>query len=157
MASQTQPPTFGFFPTEFPTFEFFPTEFPTEFPTSQPTGICDFPLPNPNLVFAGSEIFQESEVLEYTLDVLNFDEYPEGMFLEAPELSECGVIVNASRTWTELRNGDTYEIIFLFCYPEPLESLFFVAKPGDVKSVYAVYIDRLCDKDYRSNTVDIPQ
>ncbi|MCG6533786.1 MAG: hypothetical protein L7F78_03655, partial [Syntrophales bacterium LBB04] len=89
------------------------------------------------------------------IPVLNWPDYPNEMFREAPDLPPCGANTNSSRTWVEIYNADTNARMGGFCA---------FRSNGDLKDIWVkpstpsgrLYInlnDRACKKGYRSNTI----
>src|SRR5919197_1300409 len=60
-------------------------------------------LPNPVLVFVGTEPFQANgkQFIRYNYEVFNFADYPNELFAASPNLPPCGKNTKAARTWLD--------------------------------------------------------
>jgi hypothetical protein len=138
-----------------------PTEAPT--PTVPPTANqCLNGLPNPVLVFAGSEDYEANgqQWTRYSLQVDNRGQFPDELFTAAPDLPPCGANSNAARTWVDIFSNDNTRL-YGFCAlstANDLDSLWFATQRGATPpaSVYMTLQDRRCGTTYTSNPVAIP-
>jgi hypothetical protein len=74
-------------------------------------------LPRPIVRLLGSETDVDgpgNNIRRYLLSVDNWTEYPEDLWLPAPDLEPCGLTADASRTWVTIR-GPQSEHIYGFC------------------------------------------
>ncbi|HET6671203.1 MAG TPA: hypothetical protein VFH15_13320 [Pyrinomonadaceae bacterium] len=118
------------------------------------------PLPNPVLVFLGSEYYQASgkSFLRYRFEVHNREAYPDSLFAAAPALPPCGSNTNASRTWIDfydMRGKRLYGFCALRSHKDLLGIWF--ALEVDVVPPSWVYIemtDRQTGTKYKSNLSD---
>jgi len=97
--------------------------------------------------------------VRYLLTVVNRHEYPDSLFSPAPDLPPCGLNTNSSRTWVNILDQDD-NYIYGFCAlgsAEDLGGLWFAVAAGtDPPSAVRVILnDRLCEKEYRSELVEI--
>ncbi len=122
---------------------------------------CPKQLPDPELSFEGSEEYSTAagDFIRYKLNVENYGVYPDFMFKPAPELPPCGLNENASRTWVEIydNNGNNLYGFCALSEASDLNSIWFSVKKGmePPSAVYIVINDRLCEKLYTSNKVEI--
>ena len=117
-------------------------------------------LPNPNLVFVGTENYEAGgqQWVRYNLKVINSSTYPNYMFAAAPYLPPCGNNANSSRTWVEVFEFKSNKKLYGFCAlgtPQDLDHLWFAVKKGEKppRYVYIVMTDRRAKKSYKSNVV----
>jgi len=115
-------------------------------------------LPNPVLKYVTQ--FPDAGLIQVDLAVTNWQVYPAAMFAPAPNLPPCGNNANSSRTWVNIYNAVTNQVIYGFCAlgaPVGLTKLWFATPPHQKpKAVYIIMTDRLAKKKYISNKVAIP-
>jgi hypothetical protein len=119
------------------------------------------PLPNPQLVFTGTENYQANgqRWTSYNLSVSNRRAYPAELFAAAPQLPPCGLNTNASRTWVNIYKADgTY--LYGFCalsQPDDLDGIWFAVPQGSAppSAVYITLVDRQSGMTYTSNLVTL--
>jgi hypothetical protein len=117
-------------------------------------------LPNPVLVFAGSEFYtvRGQQFTRYNYFVFNSTSYPDTMFAAAPALPPCGANTNSSRTWVDLLD-QRGKRLYGFCAlgnPNDLNSIWFALPVDEVPPSY-IYIemnDRQTNTKYKSNLAD---
>lgn len=102
-------------------------------------------LPDPILTVKGHE---------FTIE--NRSEFPEELFIRAPELPPCGANANASRTWVDLVNQDGRRF-YGYCSMSSPTSLKGIRFPFHTTptALTVVLRDRACGIEYRSNTVAV--
>lgn len=118
------------------------------------------PLPNPVLVFAGSEPYTASgtQYIKYKYFVFNSTAYPDAIFAAAPSLPPCGANTNSSRTWVDLFSL-TGRRLFGFCAltkADDLNTIWFGLPADQIPPSY-IYIemnDRETNIKYKSNLAD---
>jgi hypothetical protein len=115
-----------------------------------PQDDCKTTHPNPKIKF--DHVDADGRVY---IPVLNWSDYPDEMFRQAPELPPCGANPNSARTWVNIYDAATGARIYGFCAlgtGADLQKIWFLprAKKGQV---YIVMKDRACKKNYKSNTV----
>ncbi len=122
---------------------------------------CNLQVPAPLLIFGGADdVFDSTgNYTRYKLYVKNWAQIPQELFDPAPNLPPCGQNHNASRTWVDILDGNDNRI-YGFCAlagNEGLTELWFATRKGDPPpaQVKIRLHDRLCDKYYESNLVDI--
>jgi len=120
------------------------------------------PTPKPILSFTATEEKESggNQLISYSLTVVNWQSYPQYLFVNAPHLPPCGSNQNAARTWVEIFNGQTDVRIYGFCAfssPNDLTKLWFVVSVTSTPppSVYVKLIDRQEAVTYTSNIVTI--
>lgn len=95
----------------------------------------------------------------FYIPVTNWPSFPEGMFLDAPFLPECGSFGLGSRTYINIHDAATGRIFFRFCGvndPSVLPYLYFTrTRTSCITSVYMSLEDRECEVFYVSNTLNI--
>lgn len=120
-------------------------------------------LPDPSLIFVGTEDYIDAfgnEYTRYNLEVTNSDQFPDALFVSSPNLPPCGSNTSASRTWVNIYNNN-HNRLYGFCAldsSDGLRSLWFGLPRGTTPpvSVYIELNDRLCeDTSYTSNLVII--
>jgi hypothetical protein len=121
------------------------------------------PPPNPVIVFAGPEFFQDGgkQWIRYRYKVDNFDAYPKELFAAAPELPPCGKNNKAARTWVDIYDGAGKRLngFCAFGNPNDLNKLWF-ALESDVVPPSWVYIeltDRKTNTKYKSALAETTQ
>lgn len=126
-------------------------------------GECSEKVPLPMLVFIGTEDYSTSDgnFTEYKLFVTNWEDIPPALFREAPDLPPCGLNKNSSRTWVDIYDGEGNRI-YGFCAlgdPSMLTRIWFARPRGETppSKVKIVMEDRLCQREYESNYVDITE
>jgi hypothetical protein len=90
------------------------------------------------------------------IPVVNWNVYPDRLFVEAPGLPPCGNNTKSSRTWVDIYNADNNARLYGFCAfkkSEDLNGLWFTPSTRSGK-VYIIINDRKCHKTYKSNTVE---
>lgn len=124
------------------------------------TGPTARPLPNPVLVFLGSEPVEISgkQVMRYYYDVDNKSAYPADMFAAAPDLPPCGANTNASRTWVDIYNqhGKRLNGFCALGKPADLNKIWFAFDSNEVPPswIYIELNDRKTGTKYKSNLAD---
>ncbi len=97
--------------------------------------------------------------IRYRLDVPNKMSFPADLFIASPGLPPCGTNANASRSWLDVFDAKGTRL-YGFCAlgsPTDLGTVWF-AVPEGTPAPGAVYIeiwDRLTNKRYRSNPVEL--
>jgi hypothetical protein len=124
---------------------------------------CDTDLPRPKLRYKGSEKHKidSKKHRRYNLELSNWESYPDQMFDSAPNLPACNDSADASRTWVEIYDKVTDEVIHTFCDLDTNQALtnlsFSVPKDSHDyylgKVVYVVVHDRNCGVKYTSNSI----
>ncbi|HEY7168816.1 MAG TPA: hypothetical protein VIB79_29930 [Candidatus Binatia bacterium] len=119
-------------------------------------------LPNPVVVFVGSEKYQANgqNFVRYKLSVTNYSVYPAAMFAPAPNLPPCGANKSSSRTWVNIYQATSKAYIYGFCAfnsSGDLTGLWFAVQAGQPvpSPVVVVLDDRQLNKNYVSNAVTI--
>jgi hypothetical protein len=124
-------------------------------------GVASAPvLPNPILYFLGPEYVQINgkQMIRYTYDVLNKDQFPDDMFAKSPNLPPCGTNTQAARTWVDLYN-QTGTRLNGFCAlgkSADLGKIWFAMEETVIPPSY-IYIelnDRKTNTKYKSNLAD---
>jgi hypothetical protein len=117
-------------------------------------------LPNPVLVFLGSEYYQASgkSFVRYRFEVHNHGAYPDSLFAAAPALPPCGKNTNASRTWLDFYDMQGRRL-YGFCAlgsHKDLVGIWFALEEGVVPPswVYIEMTDRQTGTKYKSNLAD---
>lgn len=118
------------------------------------------PLPNPVLLFMGQEhvVVNGKNMIRYTYDVFNKDEYPAELFAAAPRLPPCGSNTKAARTWVDIydQNGKRLNGFCALGTPADLGKIYFALEESIIPPSY-VYIelnDRQTNTKYKSNLAD---
>lgn len=121
---------------------------------------CDQEYPRPELEYKGSEdyVVDGKPFTRFLLGVTNYQRFPDALFQASPNLPACGANENSSRTWVDVVSGSTR--LYGFCglsNAQSLNSLWFGVPKGDAvpSSAQVVLNDRLCNRQYTSNTVKI--
>jgi hypothetical protein len=123
-------------------------------------------LPSPDLIYTGrKEVYRGADgnvYNYYKLSIKNCASFPVELFTLSPELPPCGSNPNASRTWVNIYSSETDEYIYGYCgltKPHDASELDLAIPFGynDTIGVYVKYIDRKCELEYISNTIDIIQ
>jgi len=125
--------------------------------------LCSTNLPDPVVSFVEKESWTDSNGnawVRYRLTVENRHEYPDSLFSPAPDLPPCMIDTNSPRTWVDILDQDGKGII-TYCsirFAENLGGLEFSVRAGTdpPSGVRVVLNDRLCEKEYRSELVEIP-
>lgn len=117
-------------------------------------------LPNPVLVFVGTEFYQASgkTFARYRYEVHNRDAYPDSLFAAAPALEPCGSNTNAARTWVDfydMRGKRLYGFCALKSHSD-LGGIWFGLESDVVPPswVYIEMTDRQTGTKYKSNLAD---
>jgi len=125
-----------------------------------PTARARLVLPNPVLVFTGSEPFATAgkSFIRYHYDVFNRESYPADMFAPSPQLPPCGKNTRSSRTWVDIydQNGKR---LYGFCAlgnSNDLNAVFFALEDGVIPPswVYIEMNDRQANVKYKSNLAE---
>ena len=118
------------------------------------------PLPNPVLFLTGQEhvVLNGKNLIRYTYDVSNKDEYPADLFAAAPRLPPCGTNTKAARTWVDIydMNGKRLNGFCALGKPADLGKIWFALEEEVIPPSY-VYIelnDRQTNTKYKSNLAD---
>ena len=117
-------------------------------------------LPNPILVFAGQETFEQKgvEFTRYRYFVDNSSSYPTGLFYAAPDLPPCGNNTKASRTWVDLFNqfGKRLNGFCALSKPGDLNGIWFALESTEIPPswIYIEMTDRKTNTKYKSNLAD---
>ncbi|QSJ17221.1 poly-gamma-glutamate hydrolase family protein [Nostoc sp. UHCC 0702] len=116
-------------------------------------------LPLPILIFEENHIVVQNNGKEYNLNVANKSKYVD-LFVAAPNLPPCQPNTNSSRTRVIIYNATNDQEIGSFCAlasSNDLDSIsFFVASnTTPPTAVYITLEDRLNNRIYRSNRVNI--
>jgi len=119
----------------------------------QASNDCSENLPNPRIRFdhrdSGGRVY---------IPVVNWSDYPDEMFRPSPELPPCGLNTSASRTWVEIFDSDTNRYLYGFCAlysSSGLKNIWVKPLHDNIRSVYIIMKDRVCQKEYRSNSISI--
>jgi len=117
-------------------------------------------LPNPVVVFMGSEFYEAGgkSFTRYRYAVENFQAYPTELFAAAPKLPPCGSNTNASRTWVDLYDQHGKRL-YGFCAlgsPTDLGKLWFALETDALPPswIYIELTDRQTNTKYKSSLVD---
>lgn len=117
-------------------------------------------LPNPVLYFLGPEyaVVNGKEITRYRFDVLNKDQYPNDMFIQAPDLPPCGANTKAARTWVDIydQSGKRLNGFCAFGKSTDLNGIWFALETDIIPPSY-IYIelnDRKTNTKYKSNLAD---
>ena len=123
--------------------------------------LCPINLPDPVVSVVGTENYTANgnAWVRYLLTVVNRHEYPDSLFSPAPDLPPCGLNTNSSRTWVNILDQNN-KYIYGFCAlgsAEDLSGLWFAVAAGTdpPPAVRVILNDRLCEKEYRSELVEI--
>jgi len=118
------------------------------------------PIPNPVLVFSGTEPFATGgkQFIRYTYFVLNADSYPNELFASAPDLPPCGTNTQSSRTWVDIFD-QRGKRLYGFCALKGSDGLgkLWFALEADVippSYIYIEMIDRKINTKYKSNLAE---
>ncbi len=114
---------------------------------------CKVPLPKPIIKFH----HRDQKGRAY-IPVVNWAQFSDDLFAQAPYLPPCGLNKNASRTWVDIYDADTNRRIYGFCALGKGQNLqnIWVLPPKNVKRVYIVVKDRACHRSNRSNVITLP-
>lgn len=114
---------------------------------------CKVPLPRPKIKFH----HRDQKGRAY-IPVVNWAQFSDDLFAQAPYLPPCGLNKNASRTWVNIYDADTNRRIYGFCALGKGRNLqnIWVLPPKNVKRVYIVMKDRACNRSRRSNVIQLP-
>ena len=117
-------------------------------------------LPNPVLVFMGSEDYEANgkEFTRYWYAVDNLTAYPNDMFAAAPGLPPCGSNTKSSRTWVDLYDQGGKRL-YGFCAlgdHDGLGRLWFAVERGVVPPswIYVELNDRQTNTKFKSNLAE---
>jgi len=91
--------------------------------------------------------------------IVNWSQFPAGLFKPAPGLPPCGKNNNSSRTWLAIYNSDTNAYVYGYCAmdsPAALKDFGFAVPEGQFppKQVYVVLTDRQTNTVYQSNCIN---
>ncbi len=89
------------------------------------------------------------------IPVTNWADFPDEIFIAAPDLPACGLNTNSSRAWVDIYDADTDTKIYGFCAlgdNEDLQDIWFLPDEPN-GNVYIIINDRKCEKTYKSNTI----
>lgn len=118
------------------------------------------PLPNPVLVFLGSEPYTANgkQWMRYNYAVDNRADYPNELFAAAPELPPCGANTKASRTWVDIYD-QSGKRLYGFCAlgkSDSLGQLWFALEEGVLPPswIYIQMNDRKTNTKYKSNLAE---
>lgn len=124
------------------------------------TSVAAPPPPNPVLVFLGQELttIGGKNVIRYSYDVANKDQYPADLFAASPSLPPCGTNTNASRTWVDFydQKGKRLNGFCALTKPGDLNRIWF-AMDAELVPPSWVYIelnDRKTNTKYKSNLAE---
>lgn len=125
---------------------------------------CSDILPNPNIVYVGSEYNEWIDLYYHEITVSNRYIYDNSMFVASPELPSCGLNTNSSRSWIkfyEIEEDGSENYFYGFCAlnsSNDLKNLWFTAisknENKNLKLKLKLY-DRLCDRIYESNIIKL--
>jgi len=124
------------------------------------TGLAAPPIPNPVLVFTGSQYYQAGgkHLVRYTFDVFNKADFPAEMFTAAPKLPPCGSNTKASRTWVDIydQNGKRLNGFCAIAKPDNLNQLWFALEEDQLPPswIYIEMTDRQTETKYKSNLAE---
>jgi hypothetical protein len=126
--------------------------------TAKPS--ASFILPNPVLVLAGQDAFEQGgkQFIRYNYYVDNLAAYPNDMFAASPELPPCGKNTKASRTWVDLYD-QSGKRLYGFCAlgkNSDLASIWFALEVGVIPPswIYMEMTDRKTNTKYKSNLAE---
>lgn len=111
---------------------------------------CNAPVPSPVITLGTKDASGRQSI-----PVSNWSSIPTGLFRRAPELPPCGENASSSRTWVDVVNADTNQVLYGFCAlgsNQDLKDLWFMP-PTPNGRVCIVLKDRACGKQYRSNVL----
>lgn len=118
------------------------------------------PLPNPVLVFVGSEPYETGgkHWLRYKYEVMNRTDYPNDMFAASPQLPPCGTNTKSARTWVDLYD-QSGKRLYGFCAlanHDGLGQLWFAMEEGVIPPswIYLEMNDRKTSTKYKSNLAE---
>jgi hypothetical protein len=118
---------------------------------------CYPDLPSPQIFYSRKESIEGSAKDRHWIGISNSADYPDELFVPAPELPPCGLNNNASRTWVHVYDSADDSYIYGYCaWPNMGTELWFAAAEGEYKSVYISVEDRKCDIQYTSNSIVVP-
>jgi len=122
---------------------------------------CDLAL-SPNIELSGTEDYEANgqQWTRYNIPVTNWQTIPTELFVAAPNLPACGLNTDAARTWVNIYDASNDAYIYGFCAlgtNSSLQNIWFAQPRGECppSSIYIKLIDRACDKEYTSNTLNI--
>ncbi|MGI8917229.1 MAG: hypothetical protein ACR2H6_01415 [Pyrinomonadaceae bacterium] len=120
-------------------------------------------LPNPTLVFLGSEPYEANgkSWLRYRYAVANREALPDSLFAASPELSPCGTNTKASRTWVDFFDSRGKRL-YGFCAlgkSADLAKIWFAAEADAIPPswVYIELNDRQTSTKMKSGLVETTQ
>lgn len=124
---------------------------------------CQRALPNPVLVFAGSEEYEANgkQWTRYKFDVFNREDYPDSLFAASPDLPPCGKNAKSSRAWVDLFDQSGRRL-YGFCALQghnDLAGLWFAIERGTIAPswIYIEINDRKTTNKYKSNLAETTQ
>ena len=123
-------------------------------------GVAVAPIPNPVIVFIGSENYQSGakHLTRYSFDVFNKTDFPAEMFMPAPKLPPCGKNTNSSRTWVDIydQNGKRLNGFCAIKKPDELNQLWFAIDEDQLPPswIYIELTDRETNTKYKSNLAE---
>lgn len=137
----------------------FESEYGPVIVSCEDTLTCYPDLPAPQLVM---ECVEEVDINgnlsnRYNLGVSNWPEFPDSLFVPAPDLPPCGANDEASRSWVYIYDQDDNRV-YSFCDLADaggLDNIWFGVPDFETApdSVYITITDRRCEIDYTSNMV----
>ena len=122
--------------------------------------IASPPIPNPVLVFTGSEFVRVNgvEQIRYTFNVFNKEDLPAEMFAAAPNLPPCGSNKNASRTFLDIydQSGKRLNGFCALGKPSDLDGIWFSLPATETPPswIYIELNDRQTNTKYKSNLAE---
>jgi hypothetical protein len=132
-------------------------------PSIGTTQSCDTDLPKPKLRYTGSKKHKidSKKYKRFNLQIKNWESYPNQLFDPAPNLPACENSADSSRTWVEIYDKVTDEVIHTYCdldSSQALTNLSFSVPKNSIdyylgKVVYVVIHDRNCGVKYTSNSI----
>lgn len=113
----------------------------------------------PDLSCRGAEV--GAEFTRYYLTVRNRSDFPDELFVPAPELPPCGANRRSSRTWVSIYDQNE-RYVYGFCAlssAEDLDGIWFAVPTGrqPPEAVYVTLSDRATGAIYRSNSVRLSE
>lgn len=119
-----------------------------------------YALPNPVLVFTGTEPYQAGgkNYIRYKYQVFNSSEYPDTLFAAAPDLPPCGKNTKASRTWVDIYD-QSGKRLYGFCAlgkSADLNDIWFGLEEDALPPswIYIELNDRQTSTKYKSNLAE---
>ena len=121
-------------------------------------------MPIPKLVFSHIYLHPigEHKAVWFYMTISNWADYPDELFEAAPNLPPCGANTNSSRTWVNIKNSSDNSFVYGYCgfnSPSWLRQIHLPTIMGESPPpwVYVTVWDRLNNKNYRSNSISLPQ